>query len=411
MKTLNYISYIIFLLLFSSITHAKDLSISNPYVREVPPGQINSATFLSIKNDSDKDIALIKAISDVAKHVELHEHVHKDGMMQMRQVKQIDIPAHSTTILKPGGYHVMLIGLTRKIKSGDIIDVELQFDNGDKKAIKAEVKKVMRGMLMKKNMKPDMKMGGNAINKAHFNPMPNLMQIFKEMPEILSLSSKQTAALQKGVDKRQPKIQELFEKVNKLEQEINQAVLDDEPLSTIDQLATKIVQIRLGIINMKAACAETAQSIMNKEQFAKLQSTYKEKFAKKRQYTEDMKGKMAMQKHLNPLPNLMIVIDKMTDKLNLSKEQLSKLKQWQKERAPIMNRQYKTILKFENNLQDAALNNAAPEKLAELADAIMQNRIKVIRGRAFTREKIADILKPEQFQKVLKLYKENFMVK
>jgi len=406
MKQLNQLGLALCFFLVTGLSFAKGMSVDDPYVREVPPGQMTSASFLILKNTNDKDVALIKATSDVAKNVELHEHVHDNGMMKMRQVPKIMIPANGETILKPGGYHIMLIGLTRKIKAGDIIDINLEFDNGDKQSIKAKVKKIIQGMKgsMKKNMHK-IKM-----DKSHLNPMPSLMRVFKTTPEVLNLSAEQTATLQKGIEERDPKIKELFKKVTQLEKELNTAALDDKPLSIIDQLATKIVQNRLGIINGKAGCAVSVKEIMNEDQFSKLQSVYIKKFAKKRQYSDDKKGQIALLKHVNPMPNLMQVIQKMADKLSLSEGQAVKLKQWQEEREPVMNKQYKTIITLENKLQDAALNNAAPEKLAELADGIMQNRIKVIRGKAFTRDKMKEILKPEQFKKVVELYKANFMM-
>ncbi|MCF6190352.1 MAG: copper chaperone PCu(A)C [Cocleimonas sp.] len=138
-------------IIMAGLSFAESISIDDPYVREVPPGQMTSASFLTLKNTSDKEVALIKVTSDVAKNVELHEHVHNDGMMQMRQVNKIVIPAKGKTSLKPGGFHIMLIGLTRKIKAGDIIEIELEFDNGETQTIKAEVKKIMLSMM--NNMK------------------------------------------------------------------------------------------------------------------------------------------------------------------------------------------------------------------------------------------------------------------
>ena len=406
MKSFTQISLTIVLLLSMGLAFAKGISANDPYVREVPPGQTNSATFLTLKNDSDKEIALIKASSDVAKNVELHEHAHVNGMMQMRQVKKIIIPANSVTELKPGGYHIMLIGLTRKIKSGDIIDLNLEFDDGSKQAIKATVKKVMQGMMGK--MK-GMKQGTMKMDKAHLNPMPNLMKVFKKTPEILNLSSEQTEKLKAGIAQRSPKIKDLFKAVTKYEKKIMKAALAGKSITDIDQLANNIIQERLNIINGKAACAESVKSVMNKEQFSKLQSTYKTSYAKKLEYPDNMQGKMAMLKHVNPMPNLMLVVKKMGDKLNLNEKQAAKLKAWQDERGPVMSKQYKLIIKLENELQDAALNNAPPEKLSELADGIMQNRIKVMRGKAFCRDKMKQILKPEQYQKVLELYKTNFL--
>jgi copper(I)-binding protein len=66
--------------------------------------------------------------------------------MEMRQVDEIKIPAHGETVLKPGGYHIMLIGLTRKIKAGDLVDLTLEFNNDKQQTVKAEVKKIMQGM-------------------------------------------------------------------------------------------------------------------------------------------------------------------------------------------------------------------------------------------------------------------------
>ena len=147
MKNAWQIIFSLSLMLTGAVSFAKDLSVDAPYVREVPPGVMTSASFLTLKNDTDKAIALIKVHSDVAKNIELHEHTHKDGMMEMRQVNRINIPAHGETVLKPGGYHIMLIGLTRKIKSGDKVEIELEFDNGEKQKIMAEVKSVMKGMM------------------------------------------------------------------------------------------------------------------------------------------------------------------------------------------------------------------------------------------------------------------------
>lgn len=138
--------FVLSLVFISSVSFAKDIDVVSPYVREVPPGVTTSAAFLTLKNNTDKAFSLIKVSSDIAKNIELHEHTHKDGMMEMRQVEEIKIPAHGETALKPGGYHIMLIGLTRKIKSGDKVTLELEFDNGDKQQIEAEVKRIMQGM-------------------------------------------------------------------------------------------------------------------------------------------------------------------------------------------------------------------------------------------------------------------------
>ena len=402
MKAMSKILAVAVLLLISSLSFAKGMSVDAPYVREVPPGQMISASFMTLKNASDKEVALIKASSDVAKTVELHEHVHEDGMMKMRQVPKIVIPANGTTVLKPGGYHIMLIGLQRKIKAGDKIDINLEYDNGEKETITATVKKIMMGM--KTGGMKEIKM-----DNSHLNPMPNLIQVFNKMPEKLKLTPEQIEKLKAEIKTQAPKIKDFLEAVRKNEKDLLNATLADKPLSDLDQFASNIMQERLNVINSEAGFADSIKKIMNADQFANLIKIYKEKFAKKPHYADNMQGKMAMLKHVNPMPNLIFVVDKMSDKLNLSDKQAMKLKQWRDERKPIMEKQFKTIIQLEGELQDAALNQAAPEKLAELADGIMQNRMKVVRGKAFCRDKIKSILNPEQYKKVIELYKANFM--
>jgi len=404
MKTISRLVLIAGLTLITGLTFAKGVSVDAPYVREVPPGQMNSATFLTLKNGSDKEIALIKAVSDVAKNVELHEHVHDNGMMKMRQVPKISVPANGETVLKPGGYHIMLIGLTRKIKSGDIIDLSLEFDDGSKQAIKAEVKKVMMGMMgnMKKGGMKGMKL------KAHVNPMPNFVLVYKKMGDKLNLSAEQVIKLDNGIKERNPNINKLTASVAKIESDISNAAFNDEPLEKIDQLATNLMQERLAIIKGKTYCRESTKKVLDEKQFKTMVGLYRENFTSKPKMNEKQ-AKMAMKKHTNPMPNLMMVVKKIPEKLNLNEEQVAKLKQWSEERGPVMAKQYKAVMKLEADLNEAALNNLPAEKLAPLADGIMQERMKIIRGKALCRDNMRRILDDKQYATVKKLYKENFM--
>jgi len=139
-------------LFFVAGLSAQSVEVSGIYVREVPPNLPNSAAFMELKNLTDKPVALISAASAAAKTVELHEHVNVDGMMQMRQIPKIDIPAAGTTMLQPGGLHVMLIGLTQKLKAGENVTITLNFSDGESITLEAPVKKVA-GMMMQQKMK------------------------------------------------------------------------------------------------------------------------------------------------------------------------------------------------------------------------------------------------------------------
>ena len=102
----------------------------------------NSAAFFTVHNKSDKDNKLVSAAGDVAKKIQLHNHIKDNGVFRMRQVEFIAMPAHGEAKLAPGGYHVMLIGLNRKLKVGDSFKLKLSFANGETQTITVPVMKI-----------------------------------------------------------------------------------------------------------------------------------------------------------------------------------------------------------------------------------------------------------------------------
>ena len=122
---------------------ADSVKVEGAFARAVPPGQTNSASFMSLTNQGDADHSLASAESDVAKVVEMHTHLMEDGMMKMRRVEQIDLPAGETVTLAPGGLHVMLIGLKQQLQPGDDVSLTLTLDDGSELSLTAPVRKVM----------------------------------------------------------------------------------------------------------------------------------------------------------------------------------------------------------------------------------------------------------------------------
>ena len=117
-----------------------DVEIDGAYARASIPNVPNSAAFFVIKNNSDKDIAITSANSDIAEKNELHTHIKENEMMKMMKIEKLVVPAKSSLELKSGGDHVMLMGLKKELKAGDEINLELSFSDGDKKKIKVPVK-------------------------------------------------------------------------------------------------------------------------------------------------------------------------------------------------------------------------------------------------------------------------------
>ena len=117
-----------------------DVEIDGAYARASIPNVPNSAAFFVIKNNSDKDIAITSANSDIAEKNELHTHIKENQMLKMMKIEKLVVPAKSSLELKSGGDHVMLMGLKKELKVGDEINLELSFSDGDKKSIKVPVK-------------------------------------------------------------------------------------------------------------------------------------------------------------------------------------------------------------------------------------------------------------------------------
>ncbi|MDD0845944.1 copper chaperone PCu(A)C [Campylobacter sp. 50012-21] len=117
-----------------------DVEIDGAYARASIPNVPNSAAFFVIKNNSDKDIAITSANSDIAQKNELHTHIKENQMLKMMKIEKLVVPAKSSLELKSGGDHVMLMGLKKELKAGDEISLELSFSDGDKKSIKVPVK-------------------------------------------------------------------------------------------------------------------------------------------------------------------------------------------------------------------------------------------------------------------------------
>lgn len=116
-----------------------NIALIDPWARASTAGD-NSASYVVIKNSGPAD-TLIAVRGDVATNIELHTVESVDGMMRMKQVDGgIVIPSNDMQILKPGSYHIMMIGLTRDLVAGDRIALTLTFANAGDVAVTVPVR-------------------------------------------------------------------------------------------------------------------------------------------------------------------------------------------------------------------------------------------------------------------------------
>lgn len=123
-----------------------DLKLGHPWSRETAPGQTAGGGFLTVTNSGRQDDILLSATAPVARQVQIHTVSIEGGIMRMREVKGgLPIPAGTTVALKPGGYHLMLIGLKAPLKQGTLIPAELRFKRAGKVRIQFKVEAISYG--------------------------------------------------------------------------------------------------------------------------------------------------------------------------------------------------------------------------------------------------------------------------
>lgn len=108
---------------------AGTITVAEPWTRAMPPGAKVGGGFMVITNSGDTADTLIDIKSQRADHGEVHEMSMDDGVMKMRELADgLEIPAGGSVELKPGGYHVMFMGVTDGFAEGEKIPAVLVFE-------------------------------------------------------------------------------------------------------------------------------------------------------------------------------------------------------------------------------------------------------------------------------------------
>jgi len=118
---------------------ATAITISNAWTRATPGGSDLTAAFLDITTTADD--VLTGGTSPVGR-VEIHTHTMDGNVMKMRRVDKIAIKAGETHALKPGGDHLMLLGLKAPLKEGETVDLTLTFEKASPVAVKLPVQPI-----------------------------------------------------------------------------------------------------------------------------------------------------------------------------------------------------------------------------------------------------------------------------
>jgi copper(I)-binding protein len=114
------------------------ITIGHPWTRAAG-ANANGAAYMTLRNAGPVPDRLLAASTPVARTVELHTHIREGEVMRMRPVDDIPLPPGETVRLRPGGLHVMLIGLTEPLRQGTMVPLTLRFERAGETTVQLEV--------------------------------------------------------------------------------------------------------------------------------------------------------------------------------------------------------------------------------------------------------------------------------
>lgn len=129
----------------SGLAHAGDIALERPWSRATPANAPVGAGYVTLKNSGATADRLVSATSDIAGKVEVHEMAMDNGVMKMRPVNGLEIPAGKSVELKPGGYHIMFMQLKQQLKAGDTVKGVLTFEKAGAMPVEFKVEAMAGG--------------------------------------------------------------------------------------------------------------------------------------------------------------------------------------------------------------------------------------------------------------------------
>lgn len=119
-----------------------EVTVTDAWVRGTVAAQTSTGAFMKIK--STEDAKIVSASSPAAKIVEIHEMAMANGVMEMKAMSALPLPAGKAVELKSGGYHVMMMELAKPLKAGDKVPITFTVEGKDGKKTMVEVKADVR---------------------------------------------------------------------------------------------------------------------------------------------------------------------------------------------------------------------------------------------------------------------------
>lgn len=130
--------------MLSTSVYAGNIQVESAWSRATAPGQDTAMVDLVIS--SVQQAKLIGFSSTRCKQAQIHRMTHDNGMMKMREVQTIDLPAGKRVSLSAQGYHLMLIGLKSPFNAGEQVPLTLHIEMGEKNVIDVQAHAVVKSL-------------------------------------------------------------------------------------------------------------------------------------------------------------------------------------------------------------------------------------------------------------------------
>ena len=124
----------------AALAQTGDIQIKDAWARATPGGAQTAAAYVTVESMAGDRLTGVS--TPAAKKAEIHSMTMEGGVMKMRPVDGLDLPAGKPVTLKPGGYHIMLTGLAKPLKEGDSFPLTLDFAKGGAQQVTVAVEKV-----------------------------------------------------------------------------------------------------------------------------------------------------------------------------------------------------------------------------------------------------------------------------
>ncbi len=116
---------------------AEEVAVNAAWARATAPGQGSAAVYLRIT--SQQQASIVAVSSPAADSAEMHSMTHDNGMMKMRKLEALPLPAKQEVVLGSGGNHLMLTGLKQPLKAGSSVPLTLTVQFADQRRVKVTV--------------------------------------------------------------------------------------------------------------------------------------------------------------------------------------------------------------------------------------------------------------------------------